>query len=120
MASQFMPFQDENVIMLVLLILSWQFDQGLALTNFTSSIVNCFHTETLNFILLPKGFSNCGKVDSYSRSEPRKFIFFHLGEDTNSQPTQIPTETESAPPPNQMNVRETVESTAINQSADPS
>ena len=37
-------------------------------------------------------------MDSYSGSEPRKFIFFHLGEEINGQPRQTSTENETEPP----------------------
>ena len=37
-------------------------------------------------------------MDSYSGSEPRKIISFHLGEEINGQPRQTSTENETEPP----------------------
>ena len=50
-------------------------------------------------------------MDSYSGSEPRKFISFHLGKEKNSQCEQAFASTEMATDPVQSDVRETHEIT---------
>ena len=39
---------------------------------------------------LTSGSFECGKMDSYSGSTPRKFIPFRLGKESNDQPQQTP------------------------------
>ena len=49
--------------------------------------MKCFHFETLILTYFRKVLK-CGKLDSYSGSETRKFISFQLGEEKNGQPAQ--------------------------------
>ena len=70
-------------------------DQGLGSTNSTSFIVKCFQTK-LNELNFTSGrFFKCGKIDSFAGSEPREFIPFNSGTESNGQAIQTSTNNES-------------------------
>ena len=72
----------------------------------TSSIVKRFHIKSLILSYFRKVFKR-GKMDSYSGSEPRKFISFHLGKEDIGQPQQTSCDPEPIANPEQLASDET-------------